>query len=45
MKKQFDTLGSGIKNILSDLQRLEADKKDKHMRDQRVGSVDYDLHA
>jgi len=29
MNKRFDTMGTGIKTILSDLQRLEAERKDQ----------------
>ena len=43
MNTKFDTLGNGITAIMQDLQRLEAERKDQHMRDQRVGSIDYDL--
>jgi hypothetical protein len=45
MNKKFDNLGSGITAILTDLQRLEAERRDQVMRDQRTGMVDYDLQA
>ncbi len=43
MNRKFDHLGSGISTILTDLQRLEAERREQVMRDQRTGMVDYDL--
>lgn len=43
--QNFDKLGTGIQNILSDLQRMEADRREQFMRDQRTGQVDYDLQS
>lgn len=45
MNKKFDSLGNGITTILTDLQRLEAERREQVMRDQRTGTVDYDLQA
>ena len=42
---KFSDLGNGIRTIMGDLQRLEADRRDQVMRDQRVGQIDYDLQA
>jgi len=33
MNKRFDTLGTGITSILSDMQRMEADRREQIMRD------------
>lgn len=45
MNKRFDSLGNGMNTILTNLQRLEAERKDNQMRDSRVGAIDYDLQA
>jgi len=34
-----------VSTILSNLQRLEAERRDHQMRDSRVGAIDYDLQA
>lgn len=45
MNQRFDALGTGIKTIMADLQRLEADRREQLMRDQRVGTIDYELQS
>ena len=43
MNQRFDKLGGNIAVIMSDLQRMEAERREQLLRDQRVGTVDYDL--
>ena len=45
LNQRFDALGTGIKTIMADLQRLEADRREQLMRDQRVGTIDYELQS
>lgn len=43
MNTRFDRLGNETANILTYLQRLEAERRDQIMQDQRTGQIDYNL--
>lgn len=43
MNSRFDRLGNETANILTYLQRIEAERRDQIMQDQRTGQIDYNL--
>ena len=45
LNRRFEDLGSGVKTIMMDLQRIEAARREQMLRDERTGTVDYDMQA